>query len=464
MTIEGSGTCTVSLTARVDGYIDGRIDRSVTVRPGTIGLNWLGYSSDSIGFGDTITLREPAVEPSNATLVYTSSTQSVCTVDQSSGELTIRAVGICRVHLTASMDHHTNATVDRTVTVNPGTMSLNWPGYSPNSISFGDATTLNSPTATPSNATLRYNSSTHSVCTVDQSSGELTILGTGICSISLTASATNYTNIVINRTVTVGPGTMDLTWTGYSAERVDQGGSVTLSNPTVTPSTATLSYTASPSSVCTVNSSSGALTIVGVGICRVRLTASSTNYASRTVERTVIVGQDTIGLNWTGYSSNRINFGDTLTLNQPTADPSDATLRYTSNSLRICTVNSSTGAISQVDSGTCSITLTATRAGYRSESMSKSIYIARISMSSFDWDGYSNNNVGTLSSVPTLVAPTGVPTGATFEYYSSSPNVCSVNSSSGALSLVATGSCNIQVTVRAKGYNAKIDRVTVTIN
>ena len=109
-------------------------------------------------------------------------------------------------------------------------------------------------------------------------------------SVTVTASDTAGNTAEVSITFpAVAKGDQTLTGFQYSAS------SVTLldSAPSVTAPTGvqtTLSYSATPSTVCTVNSSSGALTLAGVGSCVITATAAGTDdYNEATATFTVTV-------------------------------------------------------------------------------------------------------------------------------------------------------------------------------
>ena len=81
----------------------------------------------------------------------------------------------------------------------------------------------------------------------------------------------------------VARGDQDLSGFAYSADSVTFGETApTVTAPTVAES-ATLSYSAAPGSVCTVNASDGTLTLTGPGNCTITVSAASTtNYAAAT--------------------------------------------------------------------------------------------------------------------------------------------------------------------------------------
>ena len=109
-------------------------------------------------------------------------------------------------------------------------------------------------------------------------------------SVTVTASDTAGNTAEVSITFpAVAKGDQTLTGFQYSASSVAFGSAA----PTVTAPggvVTTLSYSATPSTVCTVNSSSGALTLAGVGNCVITATAAGTDdYNEATVTFTVAV-------------------------------------------------------------------------------------------------------------------------------------------------------------------------------
>ena len=105
---------------------------------------------------------------------------------------------------------------------------------------------------------------------------------------TVTDNAGNPTDVPISFPM-VAKGDQTLTGFDYSPDTVTLGDAA----PTVTAPTraqTTVSYTATPAEVCTVNATSGALTLVGMGDCVVTATAEATdNYNLATLEFTVTV-------------------------------------------------------------------------------------------------------------------------------------------------------------------------------
>ena len=134
--------------------------------------------------------------------------------------------------------------------------------------------------------TLTYSTADSSVCSVDATSGAVTLIGVGSCTIRVGANATgNY--------AAATPITFALTITG-AAQSVavsnnsgtDADSAVFGSGPYQLRATAsesgTLTYSTSSSS-CSVDANSGAVTLIGVGSCTIRVGANATgNYAAAT--------------------------------------------------------------------------------------------------------------------------------------------------------------------------------------
>ncbi len=96
--------------------------------------------------------------------------------------------------------------------VDKGTQTLTGFAYNPSVVTFGGAApVLVEPTG--SQGDLSYTSDTLSVCTVEGLTGQLTIVGSGICTIKVSAAATdNYEEATAQTTVTVNPvGALSLT-------------------------------------------------------------------------------------------------------------------------------------------------------------------------------------------------------------------------------------------------------------
>ena len=467
LTAVDAGVCTVEVTAEVTGYTSMSISSSITITPAAVSFAWTGYSAGSAVFGTVPpTLNGPTGAPAGTGFRYSSTPLTVCLVDGETGALTLSGVGTCTVTAVGSLLGYTDGSETFDLTVTPGMMSsLRWSGYLASSIDFGDtAPSIVRPEGVPQGTSFRYTSSTPDICTVDSGSGVLNILNAGDCMIGLTALATNYGDATVNVTLAVNSLEMDsLTWSGYSSSSIDyDDGAPTHNPPRGLPPGAILNYTTT-TDACTVNSLTGVLTIVDAGTCTVSLTVSAIGYSNTTIDRNVMVNGRVINVTWTGYSSSSIVFGESLTLDSPTANPSNVTLSYASDTTDICTVDGVTGAVTMVDNGTCTITLTASAIGYNDATESHSITVNSRAMSGVAWSGYAASSI--LIKGP-FVYPNpveGAPYRAGYRYSTSTPNVCAVEKD-GDLWGRDLGTCRVGVTVRAPGYKDQtFPEVDVTV-
>ena len=169
------------------------------------------YNPATVAFGD----RAPIVIPptgAQTALSYLATPTDVCTVNATSGALTLVGVGDCVVTATAERDANYNlATAGFTVTVQKGEQTLMGFGYRPATVMFGSAApTLIAPTG--ARTTVSYSATPAAVCTVDTTSGALTLVGAGTCTITATAEPDAYYNeATADFDVTVQPaGTLAL--------------------------------------------------------------------------------------------------------------------------------------------------------------------------------------------------------------------------------------------------------------
>ena len=210
--------------------------------------------------------------------------------------------------ITGTPTTHTAGAASVTVTVtdaagNPATVAIDFPAvgkgtqdlsgfaYSSTSLTFGDpAPTPTAPTVLD-NAGLSYASGDTAVCTVDTATGALTIAGAGDCTVTLTAAATtNYAETTAEVTVTVNKADQDLSGFAYSPTNLILGATPPALVPPAVRDGAALTYAVSDTSVCTVDTATGALTIAGAGDCTVTLTTAATaNYNAATAGFTVTV-------------------------------------------------------------------------------------------------------------------------------------------------------------------------------
>ena len=485
LTILRDGDCVITLTASAPGYTaPDSIQSTLTIAKATMSVTWGDYSPNLVVVGDSVEVTAPTGVPDGASISYSVNDENICSVS-AEGRVTAQAAGTCTVTLTISLlgynDFITDANTSRNVTITSEQM-IEWTGYSESEITFNDTTpTLNPPTD-EDGSTVAYTSLTTDICTVD-SSGALTILDHGTCTIHLTATKSGVAMKVIPFNLTISPLTMSGfdSWSVYDAETVvfpSVPGVAAL--PTeASPSDATLNYTSETEDICTVDATNGTLTAVDDGTCTVNVMATKAGYTPSEAGRVTITitSADISGLAWTGYSAGSVVYGATPpTLNAPTGGPRGVMFRYSSNDWTICVVDPESGALTlsglskepEMEGGDrthCRITLTASAAGYNDdESNTFDVEVTSRAMSSMTWSGYESNTIDFKDTSAAPVRPDGVPRRATFSYESTTPDVCGVDSGTGALVYVDDGSCIIRLTASAEKYSNATADVTLTIS
>ena len=229
-----------------------------------------------------------------------------------------------------------------------------------------------------------------------------------------------------------------------------------------------VTYSASPVPVCTVNSS-GKLTIAGAGICTITASAARTathKKASVTFKVTVNTADQT--LTDFSYDPATITFGDDApTLTAPTVTvpaTGGGTVTYSAAAATVCTVGANTGVVTIVGAGTCRITATAAMTddgNYNATSETVDVTVAKAdqTLSGF---AYTPDTITFGADPPSVTEPSGAVGEVT--YSSSDTDVCTFDSSTSKLTIAGAGTCTITATAAMTAdYNAASVTFDVTV-
>ena len=375
---------------------------------------------------------------------------------------------------------------------NPAEVSLTFPmvakgdqtltgfSYSSNSVTFGDsAPTLIAPMGAV--GTLTYAATPQTVCTVNGTTGALTIVGAGTCEVTVTAAATDeYNEATAKYRVTVNAvGTLSLSLDAIATDDVvniaektagfsisgDTGSeagvsvSVAIGSTTLTATSADASGTAEWS----VSVPAEASYITGTSVS-VRVSASKSGFtAASNVTRSLTVDLAAPSVTYTAPASLKVGAAVDV---QPTTTDTDLASYSASGLPSGLSINATTGAITgepdMVDGDTAEVTVTVTdTAGNPAE---VSITFPKVDKGDQTLTGfsYSSNSVTFGDAAPTLTAPEGAV--GTLSYAAAPEEVCTVDGSSGALTIVGLGACVITVTAASTdSYNEATATYTVTV-
>ena len=461
-----AGACKITMTLSKMGYTDKTHEYTVTVNAGTIALTgWGTYGAVTVGTSATAAPALVELEPSTATLSYSSNTSTICTVVEGTGAVTGIDAGTCEIDLTLSKIGYTNKTNRYSFTVNAGTIAVDgWGTYSAVTVGGSAGTAPSLSGLVPQNATKSYTTTTGTLCDVNSSTGAVTGKDDGTCTVRLALNKTGYTEKTHNYSVTINEGTFSsITWPTFPSTATAATTTEALGQPTSTPAAGGFT-TAKVSGDCTWNNAARTIAFTGATTCVIGVTASKTGYTTKTQNFEVTPGLNTLAISgWGTYSA--ITVGGAAATAPPLSglNPTDPTKTYTSNTSTICTVVEGTGAVTGIDDGNCVIRLTLTKTGYNTRTHDYSITVNEGTIAVDGWGSYGAATVGTAATpAPNLTGL--VPSNATKSYTSNTSTVCTVVEGTGAVTGVTAGSCEIDLTLSKTGYANKTNRYTLTVN
>ena len=300
---------------------------------------------------------------------------------------------------------------------------------------------------------ITYASDTPSVATVDSSSGQLTIVGAGEAIITATrAEDNNYRDTTASYTLTVAKGTDALTFLQSTLRVVISDAPSALQIATTRSGTGSITYASDTPNVATVDSSSGQLTIISAGVAIITATrAEDNNYVVATANYTLTVAKGTDALSFP-LSTVRIVIGDVPnTFPIATTSSGAGIIIYASDTLSVATVDSSSGQLTIVGAGVAIIT--ATRVEDNNYVATTANYALTVAKGTDALSFPLSTVRATVGDSPSAlqIATTRSGTG-TITYASDTPNVATVDSSSGQLTIVGAGEAIITAT-RAEDAN-----------
>ena len=352
--------------------------------------------------------------------------------------------------------------------------------YSSSSVTFGStAPTVTAPSGVQT--AVSYSATPSTVCTVNSSTGALTIVGAGSCVVTATAASTsNYNEATGTYTVTVQPaGTLvlnvDAIATDNTVNIAEKAAGFTISGDTgsvggvgVTVTVGTTELTATSSTadpaLWSVSVPADATYITATSV-EVEVNATKAGHtAPSAVERTLKVDL-TAPTAPTYTAPTSLKVGVAIAAMGPSGGTGiDA---YSATGLPPgLSIDTGTGAISgtpdTADANTADATVTVSDAAGNSGTVDITFPAVAKGDQTLTGFQYSASSVTLLDSAPSVTAPTGVQT--TLSYSATPSTACTVNSSSGALTLAGVGSCVITATAAGNDdYNEATATFTLVV-
>jgi len=187
------GTGDITINSGKTLNVDSNLIHNTKTNNGTISnkpTTSLTYASgtSSVVYGGTI--NNALTNNDNVSVTYSSSDTNVATVNSSTGAVTFKTIGSTTITATHTSNEYQNASDNYVLNITKATPTIS--GLSNQTKKTSDSSYTLAGTASVSGVTISYSSSDTSVATVNSSTGEVTIVGTGTAII--TASITGTSN------------------------------------------------------------------------------------------------------------------------------------------------------------------------------------------------------------------------------------------------------------------------------
>jgi uncharacterized protein YjdB len=440
ITLNAGGSAIITATAAENAYFSaGRASYNLTVAKAAVAISWSEESATVSIFGPNVF---PELDnPASQDITYSSSDESVATIDAATGEIALVSGGSTVISASAvENDRYEASSAAFTLTVTKAEAGIEW---SQNECTVVFGSTASFPVlVNPNGLDITYSSSNPSVATIS-TNGKVSVLAGGTTVITASFAETGQWEAAsTSYTLNVEKAEAGIAWSAstWSATIDETTTFPTLSNP----NTMKVAYSSSDESVATINSSAR-VTLVGPGTTTIIASteetathkASSVYYDLRVIKREII--KENADLAWSASEATLSMLGKGKL---PTLDnPHGLTITYNSNHTDIASIDAE-GKITPVAAGSATITASSKETEtFLAGSASFMLTVTRVDPA-LKWS--SNSSTATLggnNSFPRLTNTYKV----AVSYRSSDESVARI-SASGQMTLVGTGSAIITAT------------------
>ncbi|MCR5520247.1 MAG: Ig-like domain-containing protein, partial [Bacteroidales bacterium] len=355
VTLVGEGSTVISASSEeTDVYEAGSVSYTLVVSKSESGLSWSAEDA-SVVIGSEYSLPELS-NPNSLTVSYASSDEEVATIDDS-GSVTIISDGSTTITASAEeTDYFEAGSVSYTLTVTKSSDGISW-STSSCTVTIGASDNTYPTLNNPGSQTVSYSSSNTSVATIS-SDGSITLVTAGATTITAVSEENdNYESATASYTLTVQAEGSNLKSAGLAWPATEY--SVTIGSSFTSPSLTnpyglTVTYASSDTGVATVDSN-GSVTIVAAGTTTITATSEATDtYSAGSAHYTLTVSKASAGLSWSSsaYTATLKSSNSYPTL----SNENGLSVSYTSSDTSVATIDSSSGEISLVASGSTTIT------------------------------------------------------------------------------------------------------------
>ena len=392
---------------------------------------------------------------------YESDNENVATVNTTNGLVTIIGAGTATITATKAGDNIYNPTENSYIlTVNKATQT-NFKFTQPSiTITYeSDATTNNLAIGDLGTGALSYSIDNTGVAMIDTTSGKVTLQGAGTATVTATkAGDSNHNLATITYTLTVLKGEQKGFRFNQDSIAVKYTTGATRTNAAIGDlGTGALSYSIDKTGVATINSTSGEVTLQGLGTATITaVKAGDDNYNPATITYTLEVNnkEDQTAFYFTQGSITITYEPDGSTSNIAKGGTGTGSITYSIDDTSVATVNSTSGKVMIIGVGKARIT--ATKAGDATYNFIKASYdleVTKAQQASLRFAPSSITITYAVDASTSNVARGGSSgAGLIIRYQSDNQKVATVNSTSGKVMIIGAGKAVITAT-RAGGRN-----------
>jgi hypothetical protein len=456
------GTCTISASITADGLFTDAFATPVSFSISSVNRTLVideESFQNNYSYSATPPTLTTTLSAGDGDINFSSATPEVCTVGALTGTVFFVSVGVCEIYAEISASggygSATAETISFEVSLASRTLTIENSSYVSSYALTSTPPTIIA-TASAGAGIKSYNSLTTDVCTIDESSGVVTFISDGTCTIDATitsdglyelanADPISFAVIFSDRVLTINPGSYTSTYTRAQTPPTIQA----------TPSVGTgiITYISYTNSVCTVDSTTGEVTFITAGTCILgaeigadddytATIADSISFVITLATRSIVIDPISYNMN---YSITAIE--PTLT---SSVSAGNGIKTYTSSTPSVCSVNAASGKVTFQMVGSCMIFVSiATDGTYQEVSSAAINFDITPAPRSLVINNQSYNSSYLLGAVaPTLTTTVSVGAGNT-SFNSLTPAVCTINTSTGLINFIGTGTCMISAQVEA---------------
>ena len=362
MSLVGAGSTTIKASFEGNTNYNAAEDSyTLTVAKADAVSADLSFSSQTATatYGDASVTTPTLSNPHQLSLTWSSSKESVATVN-SSGAVTIKGAGQTVISAAfAGNDSYSAATISYTLTVNKAAATVTFASKTANA-KMGETYAGQTATTSPEGLVLKYSSTNTAVATVNESTGAVSLVGAGSTTIKASFDGnTNYNAAEDSYTLTVSKADAVEVELSFASDKVTATyGDGTVSAPSLNnPQQLSLTWSSSNVNVATIGNNNK-IQIVGAGQTVISAAfAGDDTYQAKTVSFTLTVNKAAVTVTF-DTEAETATLGEPFTSPKATITPRDLQLVYSSTDKYIAKVEGSTGEVTLRGVGTVKITAT----------------------------------------------------------------------------------------------------------